>query len=147
MSEEREKVVSHPYFQTNNKTTAYSGKIEEKNILDDGEDDTMGKETYSKSEIDLKFDKISSDFQHNSEKTDLQINSLKQEIISQFEISNLRMEKMISDFESKQKEKRDDEEKERKKDKRELTLWIIGTTVGTIIGILGIIVPLLKKIN
>lgn len=147
MSEEREKVVSHPYFQTNNKTTAYSGKIEEKNILDDGEDDTMGKETYSKSEIDLKFDKISSDFQHNSEKTDLQINSLKQEIISQFEISNLRMEKMISDFESRQKEKRDDEEKERKKDKRELTLWIIGTTVGTIIGILGIIVPLLKKIN
>lgn len=147
MSKETKKVVYHPDFQTSGKQLVYSGKIEEKNILDDGEDDTMGKETYSKSEIDLKFDKISSDFQHNSEKTDLQINSLKQEIISQFEISNLRMEKMISDFESKQKEKRDDEEKERKKDKRELTLWIIGTTVGTIIGILGIIVPLLKKIN
>lgn len=72
----------------------------------------MDKETYSKTEIDLKFDKIQSDIQHGFEKIDLKLDSFEQRI------QNILLT---------QDNKRHDEQE---KNKKEFMYWAIGIAVG-----------------
>lgn len=112
------------------------------------EDFIMPQETYSKAEIDLKLDKISSDIDHGFDKVDLKFEKLEQKIDSGFKQVDLkfdnferRIENMFADLKiDLSKEKIETLERE-KKDKRELILWSIGTAVA----ILAIIIPLLLQ--
>lgn len=107
------------------------------------EENIMSQDTYSKSEIDLKLDKINSDTQHGFEKIDLKIDQLKQEMRSGFEKVDLkfdnfekRLETMLLTQENKRLE-------EQAKSKKEFMYWFIGLLVSTLLGILAIIVTIL----
>ncbi|MCB2913280.1 hypothetical protein [Streptococcus suis] len=92
------------------------------------EDSIMPQETYTKSEIDLKFDKISTDVQHSSEKSDLKLDNFENKLENLF--ANLKVDLANEKIESLE---------QARKDKRELILWSIGTAVA----ILGILIPLI----
>nr|DAJ94972.1 MAG TPA: Protein of unknown function (DUF1640) [Caudoviricetes sp.] len=96
------------------------------------EDGDMEHEMYTKTEIDLKLDKISSDTQHGFEKVDLKFDQLRTEIRDGFENVGIRMEKMFSDFKLEQR-----------KEKAENNKWLIALTVGTILSIVGIIISII----
>ncbi|MED5768672.1 hypothetical protein VYH62_08460 [Streptococcus anginosus] len=85
----------------------------------------MSQETYSKTEIDLKLDKISSETQHGFKQMDLKFDNL---------------EKRIENLLLSQENKRIEEEA---KNRREFTYWFIGILVSSIIGIAAIIVTIL----
>ncbi len=104
MSKETKKVVYHPDFQTSGKQPAYSGKIEEKNILDNGEDDTMGKETYSKSEIDLKLANIETKIDNRFEQLNQKIDYSVQHILS--ETKNMLLEQQIKEKTEREAERK-----------------------------------------
>nr|DAN44656.1 MAG TPA: hemolysin XhlA [Caudoviricetes sp.]DAY17326.1 MAG TPA: hemolysin [Caudoviricetes sp.] len=103
----------------------------------------MSQDTYSKSEIDLKLDKINSDTQHGFEKIDLKIDQLKQEMRSGFEKVDLKFdnfEKRVETMLLTQENKRLEEQA---KSKKEFMYWFIGLLVSTLLGILAIIVTIL----
>ena len=117
----------------------------------------MSQDTYSKSEIDLKLDKINSDTQHGFEKIDLKIDQLRQEMRSGFEKIDLKFEQVDLKFEQvdlkfdnfekrietmflTQENKRLEEQA---KSKKEFMYWFIGLLVSTLLGILAIIVTIL----
>ena len=100
--------------------------------LKEQEDGDMEREMYTKTEIDLKLDKISSDTQHGFEKVDLKFDQLKTEIRDGFENMGVRMEKMFSDFKLEQR-----------KEKQENNKWLIALTIGTILSVVGIIVSII----
>ncbi|WP_257960167.1 hypothetical protein [Streptococcus mitis] len=121
------------------------------------EENIMSQDTYSKSEIDLKLDKINSDTQHGFEKIDLKIDQLKQEMRSGFEKIDLKFEQVDLKFEQvdlkfdnfekrietmflTQENKRLEEQA---KSKKEFMYWFIGLLVSTLLGILAIIVTIL----
>lgn len=87
---------------------------------------------YTKTEIDLKLDKISSDTQHGFEKVDLKFDQLRTEMRDGFENMGLRMEKMFSDFKLEQQ-----------KEKEENKKWLIALTVGSLLSIIGIAVSII----
>lgn len=110
----------------------------------------MSQDTYSKSEIDLKLDKINSDTQHGFEKIDLKIDQLRQEMHSGFEKIDLKFgqvdlkfdnfEKRVETMLLTQENKRLEEQA---KSKKEFMYWFIGLLVSTLLGILAIIVTIL----
>lgn len=103
------------------------------------EKNIMSEDTYSKSEIDLKLDKINSDTQHGFEKIDLKIDQLKQEMRSGFEKVDLKFdnfEKRVETMLLTQENKRLEEQA---KSKKEFMYWFIGLLVSTLLGILAII--------
>ncbi|HFI0398371.1 TPA: hypothetical protein ACGO63_000811 [Streptococcus suis] len=114
------------------------------------EESIMPQETYTKSEIDLKFDKISTDVQHSSEKSDLKFDALAKQVDLKFDALAKQVDLKFDNFENKLEnlfanlkvdlanEKIESLEQARK-DKRELILWSIGTAVA----ILGILIPLI----
>ena len=72
------------------------------------EDGDMEHGMYTKTEIDLKLDKISSDTQHGFEKVDLKFDQLRTEMRDGFENMGLRMEKMFSDFKLEQQKEKEE---------------------------------------
>ncbi|HFI0454309.1 TPA: hypothetical protein ACGOZD_000215 [Streptococcus suis] len=114
------------------------------------EESIMSQETYTKSEIDLKFDKISTDVQHSSEKSDLKFDALAKQVDLKFDALAKQVDLKFDNFENKLEnlfanlkvdlanEKIESLEQARK-DKRELILWSIGTAVA----ILGILIPII----
>lgn len=115
--------------------TKHPGILTEKNI--------MTQDSYSKSEIDLKLNKISSDTQHGFEKNDLKFDQLKKEMQSSFEKIDLKLdnfEKQVETLLLTQENKRLEEQA---KNKKEFMYWFIGLLVSTLLGILAIIVTIL----
>ena len=107
------------------------------------EKNIMLEDTYSKSEIDLKLDKINSDTQHGFEKNDLKFDQLKKEMQSSFEKIDLKLdnfEKQVETLLLTQENKRLEEQA---KSKKEFMYWFIGLLVSTLLGILAIIVTIL----
>jgi len=88
-------------------------------------DFTMSQDTYSKTEIDLKLDKISSDTQHGFERIDLKFDNFEK-----------RIENLLLSQENKRIE-------EQAKNRREFIYWFIGLFISSIIGIAAIIVTIL----
>ena len=107
------------------------------------EENIMPQNTYSKSEIDLKLDKINSDTQHGFEKIDLKFDQLKQEMQSGFEKIDLKFdnfEKRVETMLLTQENKRLEDQA---RSKKEFMYWFIGLLVSTLLGILAIIVTIL----
>lgn len=92
----------------------------------------MANDTYTKTEIDLKLDKINSDTQHGFEKVDLKFDQVRTEMRDGFENMGLRMEKMFSDFKLEQQ-----------KEKEENKKWLIALTIGSLLSIIGIVVSII----
>ena len=91
----------------------------------------MANDTYTKTEIDLKLDKINSDVKHGFEKVDLKFDQVRTEMRDGFENMGLRMEKMFSDFKLEQQ-----------KEKEEIR-WLIALTIGSLLSIIGIVVSII----
>jgi hypothetical protein len=96
------------------------------------EEEIMEREIYTKTEIDLKLDKINSDVKHGFEKVDLKFDQVGAEIRGGFENMGLRMEKMFSDFKLEQQ-----------KEKEENKKWLIGLAIGSFLSIIGIVVSII----
>ncbi|WP_172934710.1 hypothetical protein [Streptococcus sp. 2106] len=96
------------------------------------EEQYMANDTYTKTEIDLKLDKINSDTQHGFEKVDLKFDQVRTEMRDGFENIGLRMEKMFSDFKLEQQ-----------KEKEENKKWLIALTIGSLLSIIGIVVSII----
>ncbi|HEM6261943.1 TPA: hypothetical protein U2C61_001510 [Streptococcus suis] len=99
----------------------------------------MPQETYTKSEIDLKFDKISTDIQHSSEKSDLKFDALTKQVDLKFDNFENKLENLFANLKVELANKKIESLEQARKDKRELILWSIGTAVA----ILGILIPLI----
>lgn len=107
------------------------------------EERSMEREMYTKTEIDLKLDKINSDTQHGFEKIDLKFDQLRQEMRSGFEKVDLkfdnfekRVETMLLNQENKRLE-------DQAKSKKEFTYWFVGLLISSLLGIIAIIVTIL----
>ncbi|WP_242258159.1 hypothetical protein [Streptococcus thoraltensis] len=112
-----------------------NGIIEPKNNT---EVTTMPQDSYSKSEIDLKFEKISSDVQHGFDKVDLKFEKLEQKMSDGFKQVDLKFdnfERRIENLLLMQENKRLDEQA---KNKKEFMYWAIGI----IIALAGIAFPI-----
>lgn len=72
------------------------------------EEQSMEREMYTKTEIDLKLDKINSDVKHGFEKVDLKFDQVRTEMRDGFENMGLRMEKMFSDFKLEQQKEKEE---------------------------------------
>lgn len=114
------------------------------------EENIMSQDTYNKSEIDLKLDKINSDTQHGFEKIDLKIDQLRQEMRSGFEKIDLKFEQVDLKFDNFEKRvetmfltQENKRLEEQAKSKKEFMYWFIGLLVSTLLGILAIIVTIL----
>lgn len=103
------------------------------------EESIMSQETYTKSEIDLKFDKISTDVQHSSEKSDLKFDALAKQLDLKFDNFENKLENLFANLKVDLANEKIESLEQARKDKRELILWSIGTAVA----ILGILVPLI----
>ena len=135
------------------KTSLSSVPRQNRDIIESGmllEENIMSQDTYSKSEIDLKLDKINSDTQHGFEKIDLKIDQLKQEMRSGFEKIDLKFEKVDLKFDNFEKRvetmlltQENKRLEEQAKSKKEFMYWFIGLLVSTLLGILAIIVTIL----
>ena len=99
----------------------------------------MSQETYTRSEIDLKFDKISTDVQHSSEKSDLKFDALAKQLDLKFDNFENKLENLFANLKVDLANEKIESLEQARKDKRELILWSIGTAVA----ILGILVPLI----
>lgn len=85
----------------------------------------MSQDTYSKTEIDFKLDKINSDTQHGFERIDLKLDNFEK-----------RIENLLLSQENKRIE-------EQAKNRREFIYWFVGLFISSIIGIAAIIVTIL----
>ncbi|WP_244229340.1 hypothetical protein [Streptococcus suis] len=103
------------------------------------EESIMSQETYTKSEIDLKFDKISTDVQHSSEKSDLKFDALAKQVDLKFDNFENKLENLFANLKVDLANEKIESLEQARKDKRELILWSIGTAVA----ILGILIPLI----
>ena len=92
----------------------------------------MANDTYTKTEIDLKLDKINSDVKYGFEKVDLKFDQVRTEMRDGFENMGLRMEKMFSDVKLEQQ-----------KEKEENKKWLIALTIGSLLSIIGIVVSII----
>lgn len=113
----------------------HPGILTEKNI--------MSEDTYSKSEIDLKLDKINSDVKHSFEKNDLKFDQLQKEMQSSFEKIDLKLDNFEKQVESLLLTQENKILEEQAKNKKEFMYWFIGLLVSTLLGILAIIVTIL----
>lgn len=117
------------------KTSLKTVPIQNNDIIEETrelEERYMANDTYTKTEIDLKLDKINSDTQHGFEKVDLKFDQVRTEMRDGFENMGLRMEKMFSDFKLEQQ-----------KEKEENKKWLIALTVGSLLSIIGIVVSII----
>lgn len=110
---------------------AYSGKIEEKNILDNGEDDTMSKETYSKSEIDLQLANTETKIDNRFEQLNQKIDYSVQHILS--ETKNMLLEQQVK------------EKTEREAERKSTNRWLIGIAISLAVLNISILVNFFLK--
>ena len=121
-------------FETSNVTTINSQNHTKGDIMKPRyqEEENMEHGMYTKTEIDLKLEKINSDVEHGFEKVDLKFDQVGTEIRGGFENMGLRMEKMFSDFKLEQQ-----------KEKEENKKWLIGLAIGSFLSIIGIVVSII----
>ena len=121
-------------FQPSNVTTLNSPNHTKGDIMKSKhqEEENMEHGMYTKTEIDLKLEKINSDVKHGFEKVDLKFDQVRTEMRDGFENMGLRMEKMFSDFKLEQQ-----------KEKEENKKWLIALTVGSLLSIIGIAVSII----
>lgn len=103
------------------------------------EESIMPQETYTKSEIDLKFEKLSTNVQHSSEKSDLKFDALAKQVDLKFDNFENKLENLFANLKVELANEKIESLEQARKDKRELILWSIGTAVA----ILGILIPLI----
>ena len=111
--------------------------MEEKSSIERG--DNMHQETYSKNEIDLKFENL-------SDKVDNKFELLSQKIDSGFSNQSLQLNNSLLEFKQALKDESEKERKEREQAKKESVRWYIGivfTIIGTGIAIAGTIATFL----
>ena len=135
------------------KSSSKTVPIQSRGIMESemlSEEIIMPQDTYSKSEIDLKLDKINSDTQHGFEKIDLKIDQLRQDMRSGFEKIDLKFEQVDLKFDNFEKRvetmfltQENKRLEEQAKNKKEFMYWFVGLFVSTILGILAIIVTIL----
>lgn len=107
------------------------------------EDFTMSQETYSKEEIDLKFDKISSDVQHGFDKVNLKFDSLEQRMDDRFKQVDLKFDNFEHKIENMLLTQEYKRLEDQAKNKKEFMYWFIGLLISSVIGIAAIIVTIL----
>lgn len=128
------------------KTSLSSVPGQFRGIIESGilsEENIMPQDTYSKSEIDLKLDKINSDTQHGFEKIDLKFDQFKQEIRGGFEKIDLKFDNLEKRMETLLLTQENKRLEDQAKNKKEFMYWFIGLLVSTVLGILAIIVTIL----
>ncbi|MCI2094890.1 MAG: hypothetical protein LKK07_05010 [Lactococcus lactis] len=107
--------------------------------LTEEQEDSMGQETYSKNEIDLKLESISS-------KMDSKFELLSQKIDSGFSNQSLQLDNSLLEFKQVLKDESEKERKEREQAKKESVRWYVGivfTIIGTGIAIAGTVAAFL----
>lgn len=138
-------MAQHSKFETSNVTPMNAQSHTKGDIMKSKhqEEENMEHGMYTKTEIDLKLEKINSDTQHGFEKMDLKIDQLKQEMRSGFEKVDLkfdnfekRVETMLLNQENKRLE-------DQAKSKKEFTYWFVGLLISSLLGIIAIIVTIL----
>jgi hypothetical protein len=97
--------------------------IKEEIISEGG--DSMSQETYSKNEIDLKFENL-------SDKVDNKFELLSQKIDNGFSNQTLQLNNSLLEFKQALKDESEKERKEREKEKKELIKWYVGTVIALI---------------
>ncbi|AXJ12464.1 hypothetical protein [Streptococcus pluranimalium] len=120
------------------KRTSLHRKNDIINSRDKMEEAIMPQDTYSKSEIDLKFEKISSDVQYGFDKVDLKFEKLEQKMSDGFKQVDLKFdnfERRIENLLLTQENKRLDEQA---RNKKEFMYWAIGI----LIALAGIAFPI-----
>lgn len=102
------------------------------------EESIMPQETYTKSEIDLKFDKISTDIHHGFEKVDLKFENIQQRMDDGFKQVNLKFDNFERRIENMLLAQENRRLEEQAKNKKEFTYWAIGI----IVALAGIAFPI-----
>ncbi|MFZ2601677.1 MAG: hypothetical protein WAX06_07165 [Lactococcus lactis] len=100
-----------------------SDTMEEKSSTERGYN--MHQETYSKNEIDLKFENL-------SDKVDNKFELLSQKIDNGFSNQVLQINSSFLEFKQALKDESEKERKERQNEKKELIKWSIGTAIAII---------------
>ncbi|MDT3325246.1 MAG: hypothetical protein LIR29_05690 [Bacillota bacterium] len=101
----------------------------EKSVL---KGDSMSQETYTKNEIDLKFENL-------SDKVDNKFELLSQKIDSGFSNQSLQMNNSLLEFKQVLKDESEKERKERQNEKKELIKWSIGTAIAIIAAVAALL--------
>lgn len=94
--------------------------------------DNMHQETYSKNEIDLKFENL-------SDRMDNKFELLSQKIDSGFSNQSLQMNNTLLEFKQALKDESEKERKERQNEKKELIKWSIGTTIAIVAAVAALL--------
>ncbi|MEY2385663.1 hypothetical protein KGN15_000645 [Lactococcus lactis] len=101
----------------------------EKSVL---KGDSMIQETYTKNEIDLKFENL-------SDKVDNKFELLSQKIDSGFSNQSLQMNNTLLEFKQALKDESEKERKERQNEKKELIKWSIGTAIAIVAAVAALL--------
>nr|MBU7532007.1 hypothetical protein [Lactococcus lactis] len=92
----------------------------------------MIQETYTKNEIDLKFENL-------SDKVDNKFELLSQKIDSGFSNQSLQMNNTLLEFKQALKDESEKERKERQNEKKELIKWSIGTAIAIVAAVAALL--------
>lgn len=95
------------------------------------EDKDMSQNTYTKAEIDAKFDKVNTEIQYGFKAVDLKLESMEKTIDAKFSNIEKNIENMFLNYNNKQLD-------QQAKDRKELTYWAIGILVA----LAGIAIPI-----
>ncbi|HFI0933614.1 TPA: hypothetical protein ACGO1A_000923 [Streptococcus suis] len=120
------------------------------------EDSIMPQETYTKSEIDLKFEKLNSDVQHGFEKVDMIVDNLRQEMRGGFEKVDIKFDQVnqkldysinhiLSETRNLLLEQQVKEKAEREQERKATNRWLIGIAISLAGLIISIIVNFFLK--
>ncbi|WP_313310113.1 hypothetical protein [Lactococcus taiwanensis] len=104
--------------------------MEEKSSIERGAN--MHQETYSKNEIDLKF-------QNLSDKVDNKFELLSQKVDNGFSNQVLQINNSFLEFKQALKDESEKERKERQNEKKELIKWSIGTAIAIIAAVAALL--------
>lgn len=104
--------------------------IEEKSSTERG--DNMHQETYSKNEIDLKFENL-------SDKVDNKFELLSQKVDNGFSNQVLQINNSFLEFKQALKDESEKERKERQNEKKELIKWSIGTAIAIVAAVAALL--------
>lgn len=102
------------------------------------EESIMPQDTYTKSEIDLKFDKISTDIHHGFEKVDLKFENIQQRMDDGFKQVDLKFDNFERRIENMLLAQENRRLEEQAKNKKEFMYWAIGI----IVALAGIAFPI-----
>ncbi|MFM0786315.1 hypothetical protein [Streptococcus suis] len=120
------------------------------------EESIMPQETYTKSEIDLKFEKLNSDVQHGFEKVDMIVDNLRQEMRDGFEKVDIKFDQVnqkldysinhiLSETRNLLLEQQVKEKAEREQERKATNRWLVGIAISLAGLIISIIVNFFLK--